>query len=316
MTDTSRIIKAHLFILIAEVMWGISAPIAKEVMNEGMNGFQFVSLRIIGSAILFWIASLFVKTEKVAPRDLLKLGFAGILAIACNQTLFTVGLQFTSPVNASIMTTMMPILTMFLAFLILREPISWKKALGIAFGATGAILIVLHNTQSGQVKAGNALGDVLVISAQLCFALYLTLFKNVLNRYSGVTCMKWMFTFALLFAVPFTAQSFRSFEWAGHSHFFWYGTLYVVVGATFLSYLFLMPAQKTLRPTVVSIYNYVQPLVACLVSIAAGLGVFTWIHALAVILVISGVALVTKSKSRHSQLREQRTSTKNSEHDS
>ena len=63
-----------------------------------------------------------------------------------------------------------------------------------------------------------------------------------------------------------------------------------------------MKAQHELRPTVVSIYNYVQPIVACLVSVATGLALFGWSEALSVVLVFSGVWLVTQSKSRRDQL--------------
>ena len=206
-------LQAHLFIFVAEVMWGLSAPIAKDIMLQDFNGFQLVSLRIAGSALLFWGLSLLQnQQERVSRSDLAKLMLAGLLSIGFNQTLFTVGLDMTSPVNASIMTTMMPILTMFLAFLILHEPISTLKVLGIVCGATGAILIVLHSSHSGASRADSAEGDLLIIIAQFCFALYLTLFKGVLHRYSGVTCMKWMFTASLLFVVPFTAQSFRTFS--------------------------------------------------------------------------------------------------------
>lgn len=286
-------------------MWGLSAPVGKIVMNGGMNGLQLVSLRIAGATVCFWIASLFVRHERMARRDLLRLLAAGLLAIGVNQTLFTVGLSYTSPINASIMTTMMPIFTMFLAFLFLREPITWKKVTGILLGASGAILIVLASTGDTTHLGGNAKGDLLILCAQLCFATYLTAFKDVIHRYSGITCMKWMFLSSLVFVVPFTSQSFASFDWTAFDMELWGYTAYVVLGATFLAYLLLMYAQKILRPTVVSIYNYVQPLVAATVSILAGIAQPGWAQLLAVILVFGGVWLVTQSKSRAQLLEEQ-----------
>ena len=298
-----RLFKAHISIIIAELFWGLSAPVAKFVMNEGMDGLQLVTFRIIGACLLFWTVSLFENRKKKKKKDLLKLAGAGCLSVIINQASFSVGLSMTSPVNAAIMTTTMPLLTMFLAFFILLEPITWKKTMGILLGATGVILIILNSHNSESEKAGNLWGDILVVTAQLSFAFYLTLFKNFLPKYSGITIMKWMFTFGLA-ATPFTGLSLREFQWNGHSAAFWYGLIFVVVGATFFSYLFVMVAQKALRPTVVSIYNYIQPIVACLVSVALGLGIFGFIHAMAVTLVIIGVFLVMKSKSRAQQLAE------------
>ena len=298
-----KILKAHICILIAEIFWGLSAPISKIVMNEGMNGLQLVTFRIAGACIFFWISSLFVKSEKIARRDYLMFAGAACLAVMTNQISFTVGLNLTSPVNAAIMTTTMPLLTMFLAFFILLEPITWKKTTGILLGAIGVLLIVLHSS-NGNDKADNIWGDLLVIIAQISFAFYLTLFKNFLTKYNGITIMKWMFTFALV-AIPFTGMSLRDFQWSAHTASFWYGVAFVVIGSTFLSYLLTMVAQKALRPTVVSIYNYVQPVVACLVSVALGVGALGLTHALAIVLIVTGVILVMKSKSRAQQLAEE-----------
>lgn len=298
-------LSGHAAMFVACVMWGLSAPIGKIVMSHGMNGLQLVTLRFLGAAACFWVASLFMKKEKVARRDLLRLALAGLLAVGFNQTLFTVGLSLTSPVNATIITTTMPIFTMILAFLFLREPITWKKVLGIVLGMTGAVTIILSNHSGSPAQAGNVLGDVFVMVAQFCFASYLTAFKDVIHRYSGVTCMKWMFLSSVVFVAPFTGLSFRTFSWAGHPSEFWMGVAYVVFGATFLAYLLLMFSQKRLRPTVVSIYNYVQPIVACLVSVMVGVGIFGWLQGSAIVLVFSGVWLVTQSKSRAQQLEEE-----------
>ena len=60
----------------------------------------------------------------------------------------------------------------------------------------------------------------------------------------------------------------------------------------------LKVGQRTLRPTVVSVYNYVQPVVSVAATLLMGIGILKPTHALAVVLVFSGVWLVTKSKSR------------------
>ena len=305
MAERKDQVVSHLSIFFASVMWGLSAPVGKVVMNHGMSGLQLATFRFVGAAVCFWIASLFMKQERVSLRDLLRLAIAGLLACGFNQALYTVGLSMTSPVNATIIITTMPIFTMVLAFLFLREPITWKKAVGILFGATGAITIILSSHSDKDAAAGNVLGDVIVLTAQLCFASYLTAFKDVIRRYSGVTCMKWMFLSSVIFIAPFSSLSFRTFRWTGHDPAFWCGVFYVVFGATFVAYFLLMFAQKMLRPTVVSIYNYVQPIVACIVSIVVGVGIFGPLQGMAVVLVFSGVWLVTQSKSRAQQLQEE-----------
>jgi drug/metabolite transporter (DMT)-like permease len=248
----------------------------------------------------------------VRPKDLLLFFFAALLGIVFNQCCYTIGLSLTSPINASIMTTMMPIITMVLAAIFLREPITSKKVLGIFCGAIGALILI--GTRAGGLSSlgkgteGSTLGDLLCLGAQLSFAIYLTLFKYLIQRYSVVTCMKWMITYAAIVLTPVSFSRMAALDWAGISTQVWLETAFVVVGGTFIAYILMMHGQKTLRPTVVSMYNYVQPIVACLVSVWMGVGVFGWSQSAAIVLVFTGVWLVTQSKSRRDMKRPPSTS--------
>lgn len=223
---------------------------------------------------------------------------AGIFGLVCNQCCYTIGLSLTSPSNSSIMTTSMPIFAMILSFLILKEPITWKKAIGVLMGCSGACIIILTSATAGNAKVGNIWGDLLCISAQLSFALYLALFKPLVQKYSLFTVNKWMFTWATIFIWPFTIGHVSDISFAQVPMSTWWETGYVIFFGTFLGYICMMIGQKTLRPTVVSVYNYVQPLVSVTVSVIVGLAVFKGMQAIAAILIFSGVWLVVKSKSK------------------
>ena len=188
--------KGHGAMLGANVMWGLMSPLAKLVMAGGVVVPLLVTdLRIFGAMLLFWLFSFFQRRERVPLRDHAKLFAASLLAIVLNQGSFIFGVGMTSPVDASIITTSMPLLAMVLAALFLGEPITGKKVLGIVAGASGALLLILGGThQAGAVPRGDNFiaGDLLVLFAQLCYALYIVLFKHFVERYSPVTIMKWM----------------------------------------------------------------------------------------------------------------------------
>ena len=281
--DQSR---GHLSMLAASIMWGAMAPISKFVMSAGTVGSIVVTdVRIFGAAVLFWLFSPFAPKEKVDRKDYLRLFGAAMFAIVLNQGVYITGVSMTSPVDASIITTSLPIVTMILAAFFLKEPITSKKAAGVFLGACGALLLVFGNrimpgahavqTQSGD---SNVWGDLLCLFAQCSYATYLVIFKDLIARYSPVTLMKWMFTFASLIMMPFT----------------------------FLCYLLVPVGQKTLRPTLVAMYNYVQPVVATFIAVLWGMDSFNIIKLLAIILVFSGVLLVNRSKSRADVLREEK----------
>lgn len=278
--------------------WGLMAPLGKDAMAHGITGVDMVAFRLLGAAVLFWTASLFVKSEPVSKGDIGLFSIAGIFGLLCNQCCFTIGLSMTSPINASIVTTSLPVFAMIAAALILGEPVTAKKVGGVLLGALGAVMLVLTSAHSGGGRGGDFVGDLLCLGAQCSFALYLSLFRSLISRHSVITINKWMFLFASLYALPFAAPSVAKVEWVALSLVTWLEIAYVVGFGTFVCYILMMIGQHSLRPTVVSAYNYVQPMVAVVVSVLTGIGVLKWQHAVASVLVFVGVWLINKSRAK------------------
>lgn len=284
----------------ANVIWGLMSPAVKYIVGLGIvTPLLMTDFRIFGAALLFWIASLFTKREHVCLKDKGLLFIAGMMGILINQGCFIFGVGLTSPGEASIITTTMPMWVMVFARLILGEPITLKKAGGITLGATGALILVLS---AGTVKIAGGdnpvLGDLLVLTGQISYALYLTFYRNFIKKYSLVTNMKWMFTSASIVLLPFSWPTITATPFAELSRIEWLGIGYVAVFATFLAYIFIMTGQRTLRPTVVGMYNYFQPIVASCIGLYLGMDTFTPLKILAVALIFSGVYFVVISKSK------------------
>ena len=307
MSNNRTPLLAHLSLAGAAICWGLMSPLGKDAMQHGIDGITLVSLRVLGGAILFWFTSLFTPRETISRKHIALLCLAAVFGLVGNQCCFTIGLSLTSPVNAGIVTTTMPISALLLSALILKEPITLRKALGVALGCCGAVLLVMTSvrTAAGASGMGDLRGDLLCFAAQISYTIYLTVFGWLAKRYSIFTVNKWMFLSATCIIWPFTAQHVWQTPWSALSTVTLAEIAYVVVGGTFLAYILMIRGQQVLRPTVVSMYNYVQPIVAVIVSIVLGLAVFTLTHALAVALIFSGVALVTLSKSRRDMLQTQ-----------
>lgn len=273
-------------------------------MEAGITGLILANMRMLGGAVCFWLTSFFVKSEQVPPRDLLLLFFASLLGIVCNQGCFTFGLSLTSPVDASIITTTMPIFTLVLAAVFLKEPVTPLKVGGLFLGSIGAMLLIL-GSQSGSDKESNVWGDLLCMSSQISFACYLTIFKKLISRYSVFTLMKWMFTYAAIAFIPFSYSDVVATDFSAFSVKVWLEAGYVVIFGTYFAYILILYGQKQLRPTVVSMYNYVQPVVGSSVAVWLGMSEFGWMKAMAALFIFIGVYAVTQSKSRAQVLEEQ-----------
>lgn len=267
------------------------------LMPEILDPLALTFFRFSGGMVLFWLASLVVKNEKVSTKDIFLLGAASFFGLTMNQIPFFYGLSLTSPIDASIVVTMLPIATMILAALFLKEPVTQMKIIGVLVGASGALLIVL-NSAPEQGGNGNMMGNLIVFLGVISFGIYLTVFKNLISRYHPVTVMKWMFLWATLTGLPFCYTALTEINVSLLTTDVWLSVAYVIVMATFMGYLLIPIGQKTLRPTTLSMYNYVQPVVASLVAVLAGIDQFGFQQALAGLLVFSGVYIVTQSKSK------------------
>lgn len=291
----SKILKAHLALLMAGAMWGLMSPLGKLAMDAGFSRFSLIPLRMIGAALCFWIASLFAPREKVKYRDYLLLFFASLFCIVLNQGVFIVGLSLTSPSDATIIATLSPIITLVLAYLFLKESITLIKLIGVLMGAMGVLILILGG-RSGSGGQSSALGNLLCLISQISFVIYLTFFKGLICRYNVFTLMKWMFTFATICILPFSYPDLKACFEQNYPFWVWGMVFYVVVFATFLTYLFVVEGQKQLSPTIVSIYTYIQPVVSILVSVFLGLANYGIISFFASTLVFAGVYLVIQNK--------------------
>lgn len=294
--EIDKNLKGHALAFTANVMWGLMSPIGKSALTE-FSALSVTTFRMVGAAAAFWILSAFCKQEQVGHRDMLKIFFASLFALVFNQGIFIFGLSLTSPIDASIVTTTSPIITMIVAAIYLKEPVTNKKVLGIFIGAMGALILIL-SSQATSAGGGSIWGDLLCMIAQLSFSIYLTVFKGLSQKYSPITLNKWMFVYASMCYIPFSYHGIAAIQWAEVSTAALVQVGYVVVGGSFLAYICIMTAQRLLRPTVVSMYNYMQPIVASIVTVVIGMATFNLEKGIAIALVFLGVYIVTQSKSR------------------
>jgi len=254
-------------------------------------------LRATGATVLFWLLSLFMPKEKVELKDLPKIFVASMLGLYLTQISFLKAVTMTTSIDLSIANTCTPILTMVVAAIVLKEPITGKKVGGILVSLAGVLILVFNSVGlGGGASETKPLGIVLTIVNALTFALYLGIFRPLISKYNVVTFMKWMFLFSMLMALPFNARHLVSAPFGQMENRVLWQVAFVVVFATFVAYFLIPVGQKRLRPTVVSMYNYVQPTIATIISIVIGLDKMTWLKVVAMILVFGGVYIVNQSR--------------------
>ena len=286
----------HILLFVAAAFWGGNAPMVKDLQSYGVSAIAVAAFRSIGAAAAFWLLGLMVrrKQEKVSRKVLLKLFVASLLSIVLNQMLFTAGIAYTSPVNATIVATMLPIIAMIMSAFVIKERITMAKVMGLIIGFAGALLLVLDGGKGSY--NGGLTGDLMCFTAQVCVAIYMVVFSDIIHKYSVFTLMKWMFLFSAIVVTPLTWGYTSAIDYAALPAVAWGELLFIVFCGTFLSYICFTYGQQVLTPTIVGMYNYVQPVVASILAVMMGVGMFGLRELIAMALVFGGVYIVNRAK--------------------
>ena len=289
----------HLACFIAYAIFGINIIVCKDLTSSRLiSPVALFCILSLGAGALFWMISCFLPKEKLEKKDYGKIMAASLLGFFLTQMTFLIAIPDITPMDCSIVSSLSPIYTMFIAAYALKEPITLRKAGGVAISFLGIIYLIMNSvTSTGGAVETSLTGILLMIANSLCFSLYLGLFKPVISKYSVITFMKWIFLFASAFSLPLAGRELFTFDYSQLSDIYLWELAFLIVCSTFITYFLIPLGQKRIRPTLVSMYSYIQPIIAILISIYVGMDSLSWQKVLAAMMVFGGVVLVNYSRS-------------------
>lgn len=296
---TSKQVIGHLASAGAYTIFAFNIIICKDIANAGVvSPLALFTLRAVGATLLFWMLSLFMPHEAIEKKDIKYILLASMFGLFVPQMTFLSAIAVTTTIDTSILTSLSPIMTMFIAAIFLKEPITWKKFGGVILSFGGVIVLIFNSLsmKGGGVAHTAPQGIVLMLFNCLSFAMYLGMFRPLISKYSVVTFMKWMFLVSLVVSIPVSWHDMQLIQWHNISWQVYAEILYVIIFATFVAYFLIPIGQKNIRPTLVSLYTYLQPILGVIISICIGMDVLTWQKVVAIVAVFIGVALVNKSR--------------------
>ena len=288
----------HCAAFIAYAIFGFNIIVCKDLTNGGLiPPLGIFTLRSVFAGSLFWLVSLFQPKETIKKKDYIRIFAASMLGFMTCQVTFLVGIPHITPMDCSILTAMAPVYTMITAAIVIKEPITLKKSIGVAVSLAGVIYLIISRVSISEGAAESTpFGIFMIILNVLSFAMYLGIFKPLIAKYSVVTFMKWIFLFSACVSIPFSFKGLVNVDWTGIPKIQYAELAYLIICATFITYYLIPIAQKRIRPTLVSMYTYVQPIIAIAISIAIGMDTLTWQKLLATALVFGGVVIVNQSR--------------------
>lgn len=282
----------------ATVIYGINHTVAKGVMPGHIKPFGFIFLRVGGATLLFWLISFFGPKEKIEKRDWGRMLVCALLGMSINMLSFFKGLQLSTPINSAVLVTITPIIVVVISALFLREKITLNKGLGIFMGFVGAVGLILFGAEVRQDAPNIPLGNFLFIINATSYGTYLVVVKKLIEKYHPFTLMKWLFTIGVIINLPLTLPEVFEIQWSTIPLWAYGSIAFVVVGTTFLTYLFNIFALTQLKASSVGAFVYMQPLVGILFALFSGKDELTLVKVAAMTFVLVGVYLASKKPKR------------------
>ncbi len=285
---------ALIAVSIATLIYGVNYTIAKEVMPIYVKPFGFILIRIIGATAIFWVLSIFIKPQKIEKSDYKKILIASFFGVGLNMLSFFKGLSLTTPISASVMMVTSPIMVLIFSSILIKKAIGKQRVLGIVTGLVGAILLITYGNSQDTEAINNNWGNFLVFVNAASYGLYLVISKNLIEKYHPIILVKWLYLFGLLFTIPFGYNQLREVTWQKMPTNIYWSIGFVVVFTTCVTYLFNLYGLSKLKPTTVSVFIYLQPVIATIYALIVGSDSLNFIKIAATLIIFSGVYLVTK----------------------
>lgn len=299
----------HLALFSVGATYAANYLVAKGLMPDLIGPSGFIFARVTGALILFIFLLLISGFERIKKGHIPRLILCGVFGVGVNQLMFFNGLNLTSPLNAALIITAIPIIVLIASAILLKSKVTGRKTLGVVLGAVGAVFLVLLGQGQGGLSNSFWVGDLFVLINATSYAVYLVIVKPLMEHYKPITVITWAFLVGWCIVTPFGLNQFLAVEWSDFTARDFYAFFFVVVMATFLAYLLNIFALKHLAPTTVSVYIYLQPLLVIVFTFLffyLGFNDFradlNWQKGVCALLIFLGVYLVSfegkKSKSK------------------
>ncbi len=280
---------------IAALIYGVTFTIAKDVMPTHIQPFGFILLRVGGAAIVFWTIGLFIKkAKKIEIPDYKRILFCSFFGVCLNMLAFFKGLSYTTPINASVIMVTAPILVLVFSSIIIKDSIPKFRILGVFIGLIGAILLIVYGNEQNSGADNRMLGNFLVFVNAGSYAMYLVLVKGIIHKYHPIVFVKWLYLFGFIMILPFGFSELSQANFGSMPTDIILKAGFVVLFTTCITYLFNLYALSKLKPTTVSVFIYLQPVIASTFALFVGSDSLNLTKIGATLLIFMGVFLVTR----------------------
>lgn len=287
-------LKPHLALLVCNILWAMDYPFYNMVLGHYVAPMAMVAASLTVTALFSFVPLIWQKAERVERGDIRKLIGAALLVGVARKTFIMFGLTMTSPIDGSIIDTIVPLLVLLISVALGIDHFTRIKVAGLILGMAGAVAVVLTGVSASHTHSHLA-GNLMIFLCACATSLYMVWFKAVVTKYRITTVLRWVYCVAALVTLPFGLDGIIHTDYAAVARHALWPTLFILIVPTYVPNLMLNYALKTVAPTVSSIYTYIQPMLAIAMSVALGLDKLHTDTVIFALVIFAGVGLVLRS---------------------
>ena len=282
----------HLALIAVQILFG-TWPIFGKIVLRSMSTTNLMLCRLIGAAIVLALIQRHLRPLRSMPRkDLAWLTLCSIVGVVGNQFIYLKGLSLTTVINTTLLSTTIPAFTLFVSIILGHDHLSVRRVIGIALAASGVIYLI--NPFRADLSSQNMVGNLLVATSSLLYAIYIVISKDLFERYGALNVITWIFVVGSIITAPAGFYFLSSTQLHTLPVTVWLTIVFIILFPTVGAYYLNAWALTQVTPSTVAIYIYMQPLFAFGVAPVLLGEKWNWRTVIAAMLIFSGVAIVTR----------------------
>lgn len=293
--SVKNMMTGNLLALSAAICWGLNAPANKILIPDWISASGVSLARIFGATIVVWLISFFVKNDKIQRSDWKLIIWSAVMMVGFIYG-FSLAFNTASAIDIAIILTFQPMLVVLINAIFKHQKVSGLEIVGMLIAFGGALLVILAG---GNIDGGRLIGDLFAVVCSVTYASYLVILEGPSKRYGTISLMKWVFLFTavlsipLLFTLPNHMKIITHPEWMPVALI-----LFIILFPTVYCYIVTPPAIKLVGSAILAFYQYLVPVITCIVSILLKIDTFHWYQPVSFVVIVAGVMLANYAKAK------------------
>ena len=295
--ESRGVVWANIALIGCNVVWACDYPFYNLLLGKYISPMAMVSASLVVAALLSWIPRIWERGERIERKDWLIIVVAALLMGVTRKLMMMFGLSRTSPIDGSIIATIVPLLVLIVSLIAGIDSLNIRKVFGLILGMGGAVAVILTSGKEHHAKS-ELWGNVMMICSGVVTALYMVFFKRLVAKYRVTTLLRAIYTISAIVMLPFGLRAMLATDLSTFDTKLYLAAAFVLIVPTYLPNLLLNYSLRYLQPTLSSVYTYIQPVLAVALSVAMGLDRLHLDTLIFAAMLFTGVGLVIGSYSK------------------